>query len=820
MTSLRIFDLITNDFKYATRLLLKTPIFTGMTVLIMAVGIGLSLFLFSFFHTTNDKPLPFPDSQSLVILNSFQQGVQDYGNEIDLHDYLEIRNNIKGLTEFGAYRSEQLNVSGKDGSRRYNGIMMEPNLFQITRTKPVLGREFNHSDNLHGAKNVVIIGHDMWQNQFAGSARVIEENLRINGENHQIIGVMPAGYYFPARAEMWLPMRQDANQLRRGQGNSYYGIAHIEKGYSMQDINQQLAVIMKRLEQKYPKSNYSISAFVSTLQKGQGTRGSQKVIYSMYIVAILILLLASINVGNLLLARAVQRAKETAIRVALGAPQLRIVTQMMWESIIICSLGGVIGLLMTAWGLEILQSIVATFWFDKPVFWWKFSIDGYTTKIVLLFTSITILLTGLIPAWKNSKINVNLALRDGTRGAQGKKAGWLNRILVVSEIFLSTTVMIAASIIVVVNYQATQADYGAKPDNLLIAQLHLPESTYTNPEQRIQLVNKLQSRLEESHEIGELMILTALPGARAPSAKIALEGTEYSQQGEQDYPSTNYIKVTPGSLEKLGVSLKQGRYFNPGDNVLNKHSVIVTTSFVNRYMPAISPIGKRIRLINHNDEQNNWLLIVGVVEHTIQGTATSQQGQFPSIFRPFSQDPDNQLSLAMKIKSTESSTTLQLREVLKSIDPELPAYRIETYTSMIERNTAALTFISTLLLLFGIVAIFFAGSGIYGLMSNTINQRTQEFGVKRALGANEHTITRELLYSGLKQLFWGGISGLIAGSAMGFAMSRVLGNISMTLLIIIALSIFMIVACVVIFATFVPTRRVLQMEPAEALHYE
>jgi len=812
-----------HDLKYSFRLLTTDCRFTVLTALVMSTGIALSLFLLSFLNTAGIKALPFENGGSLIVFNSYQKGIMDYGGEINLHDYQQIRNNLTGVSEFGVYKSISLNVSDSDGARRYKAILAEPNIFQITRTKPIIGRTFSQAENLQGANPVVVISYSVWKNKFSGSEKILDKKLRINGATHRIIGVMPESYVFPFRTEIWLPMCQHATKIPRGESDSYHGIGHLSQDYSINDINQQLDVIMQRLEQQYPNSNQGISAYISYLQEAEGTRDQGKVIPLMYIVAIFILILASVNVGNLLLSRAIQRRKETAIRVALGAPRSRLISQMLWESIIICSVGGIIGLLIVAWGLEFMNSVITDFWYDSPPFWWKFGIDSFTIKIFVTFILTAIFVTGLIPAWRNSGADFNAVLRDGTRGAQGKKSGSLNRLLVISEIFLSIVVMIAAAIIMVGSYAITHTEYGVNTNNTLTADIILSDSKYDSAKRKIQFIQTLQNRLENSNEISDVIISSALPGVSSSLANIEIDGNEYTIDNKNSYPRSNSIVVTPGSLRKLDIELINGRFFNSSDKGSNKNTVIVTDSFVARYLNNQNAIGKRIRILqnsNNNNTENNWNTIIGVIKHTIQSEPSSRDRvQTPSIFRPYSQDVRSQITVALKMVSTKNEVTNTLRDVLASIDPELPAFRIETYQQIVNRNNAPTKFISGLFLLFSVAAVILAASGIYGVMSNTINQKTQEIGVKRALGARDYDITRELLLIGFKQLLWGGIPGTIVGLVLGFAMAKSFGAEG-TAPFIIALVMASIITAVVMFATYIPTKRVLSLEPSDALRYQ
>lgn len=807
--------MIWQDFKYALRTLSKKPGFTALATLVMATGIGLSVYMFSFFNTILFKDLPFEDGDSLVLLSATLDGKHN-SDPINIHDYLEIKNSIKGLSEYGGYQNKNVIVSARDGARRYPAIAAQANIFQLTRTKPILGRAFTPAENNMGAEDVVVIGFALWQNQFAGETQVIDSSMTINGKTHRIIGVMPQGYLFPSNAKMWLPMREDANQLARAKSGTIHGLAHLDDNSAMADVNRQLGVVMQRLQQKYPETNSGIGAYVSTIP-GDGLSDGAPVVYTMHIVAVLILILASINVSNLLLSRAIERGKETAIRVALGAPRSRLIGQMLWESIIICSLGGIIGLLVMAWGLEITGSIVATFFADPPAFWWNFGLDSYTIKLFISIVVGTILVTGLLPAWRNSGGDFNAVLRDGTRGALGKKAGRLSRYLVISEIFISMTVLIAAAVMVLAAYNQSQKEIGADSRNTLVAQVLLTDSNYALAADKVQFAKTLQTRLQNSPGIGDVMLATSLPGHYSGSPLLALEGKEYAKTSNNSYPRANYIAVMPGSLAKLGVELRKGRYFNSSDDGLDKASALVSESFAKRHFPDQSAIGKRFRVIDNASDEIQWISIVGIVEHTVQGNR--ETAEEPSIFRPFTQAPRNRLTIAMRMKSGTEAVTKTLRKTLQSIDPELPSFRIESYEASNDRITAPIQFISKLTALFGLAAVVLAASGIYGVMANTINQRTQEIGIKRALGADEQLITRQFLMAGFKLLLWGGVPGIVAGGGMGFGMAQMFGTGNSALLVI-ALIMTSLIGSVVLLATYLPTKSVLQMEPSQALHYE
>ena len=287
--------------------------------------------------------LPFKDGESLVQINTTHKGISQWGG-IDLHDYYEVRTSLEGVEEFGAYREASVNVSGRDGARQYDSVVAEPNIFALTRTQPIIGRSFTEAESQVGAEPVAVIGYDLWQNYLGADPQVLDQMLRINSVNHRIIGVMPHGYTFPRTADLWLPMQEDATRLARGSAGHFYGVALLEKGVSRNEINRQLALIMQRLEQRYPETNTGISAYVTTFPM-TAVRDGVAVVYAMQIAAMLIFCLALINVGNLLLSRAIERSKETAIRVALGATDYIIGRQFLMMGVRQLLWGGIPGVL-------------------------------------------------------------------------------------------------------------------------------------------------------------------------------------------------------------------------------------------------------------------------------------------------------------------------------------------------------------------------------------------------------------------------------------------------------------------------------------------
>ncbi len=805
------------DIQYALRLLGKSPGFTVLTTLVMACGIGLSVYLFSFMHTMIFKPFPFQDGESLMRISVTENG--QVGRRMNLHDIEQIRAELQGVSEFTRYRRSMVNVSGRDGARQFIAYQVDQGFHGLTRIQPLLGRDFVRDDMARGALDVAVISHEVWQNQFAGRTDIIGQSIRINGSNHEVVGVMPEAYQFPDYADIWLPMREDAAQLERGEGPGAIVSYHMLPGYSKDQINAQLQQIMARLEQQYPKTNTGVGARTHTIQMSNA-EGGRPVVYALHVAAILILILASVNVGNLLLTRANERGKETAIRVALGAPRYRLVSQMLWESIIICFVGAFIGLMMLGWGLEVTAGIVGAFFAAGSPFWWQFGIDAYTAKLFVGFLLFTIIVTGLVPAWKNSGGDFNSVLRDGTRGALGKKAGRMNKLLVISEIFLSVTILILASVFMISAWKSANGSFGAETNGLMRAKIELSNNDYPTAAEKVAFMQSLQSRLQESTLVGKVVYADSLPADFASTSGLEVKGMEYSQGTNASLPRIHSIASSVNMLQDMQVELVAGRFLDASDQGLEKATVVVTESAVEQFFPGGQAVGQQIRLNPANSEASPWLTVVGVVRHVVHSDQThNHAARIPSVYRPYSQTPGNRITLAFERKTDAVASSNILRSVLQGLDIDMAPYDIETYEGYISRRNGPMSFISNVFMMFGLAALVLAASGIYGVMSNTINQRVQEIGIKRALGAWDGRITNEFLRSGLVQLALGAVPGLLVGGGLGYAMALATGS-SQTDVFFISAGITLVLGAVVMAATIIPVRQALEFEPAAALHYE
>lgn len=804
------------DLKYAFRLLLKKPGFTGLTVAVMAAGLGLCVFMFSFIYATMLKPLPFENGERMVIIDKEVDGVLHNGGQVKYSYYQDVKEQANSFEMIGAMQEGVFTISGGDNAANYRGVLSEPMLFNFTKVNPIKGRIFNKDDDTPGASPVAVIGFDLWQNYFAAREDIIGHEFFVEGVKTEVIGVMPSQYLFPRASQLWLPIKFEPHKYTRGSGPHIQVYAMLNEGVDSEQANNEMAQIIHRTNSQYPEHNTGELLAANTFMISIMGNGVKPIIAIMFIAVGFVLLLACINVANLLYARSTERAKETAIRVALGAPQSRLVMQMLWESLIICSLGGVFAILMAAYGTEVTKSILPSFLSGRPPFWYDIKIDASLVWLTLALTLLTAFITGILPAIKIIHGDFNAVLRDGTRGAISKKAKRVSQLLVIFEVTLSVALLTAAIVMAVAINQAMDTDYGARTEKMLTAHINLPGKHYETAEQRLTYLRNLEAELKAQPGVNGVAFTSALPAQNGAYRSVMPEGFETTKDARP--PRAVTVNIMPGAMEALEYKLIKGRFISNSDDADSEKVIVVTQSFADRMWPGETEVlGKRVKWADVEDSP--WYRVVGVVGTIIHGQPFADFKHRPSVYRSNLQSP----SLYLKVAVTTDGDPNQLRgamiKAFDSVDGNVPAFRIKTIKQILQRNTAGMGFVIKLFMLFGICATVLAGSGIYALMSNAIGQRTQEFGVRRALGATDGQVVGLLLKQGLIQL--------AIGTLIGLPLAFMFGNLIMTMIGVSSWDIYAVfiyiplfIAAVVLLATYIPALRVTRVEPNVALRYE
>jgi predicted permease len=808
------------DIKYAWRLLLKTPSFTGITVVVLAIGLGLSIYMFSIINMLAYKQLDIPHYERLVMVDAVVDGMENQGN-VYAHDYDYMKQRQQSFDEFSAYISISLSLSNGKEAQRYDGAFIEPKAFSLFGGHAHLGRTFidsdvkkafNDTDRNPDKSDVVIISYQVWQDYYNKNEDVIGKTVQVNGKVHTVIGVMNEGFSYPMNQSVWVPIKVASNQMA-GQGGWQVSIAaQLKPNISLAAAQQELLTYSKELTEKYPESNTNVSIHSRTLVQIM-MDNSMMIVYLLTGATIFIMALVITNVGNLMLARAMERSKEVAIRSALGAPRSRIIRQMLFETIIICLIGGFFGIILAGWGLDITRPLFQTF--GNGASWWTFTLGAEELTIAGWIIFITSLLTGLLPAIKASSSDINSTLRDGTRGAQSKSSAKLTKILVSSEIFLSCALLILAGVMIFGVNDALNADYGFKPKGMLSARFALNTDDYKTTVNRNLYHQRLIQSLIKEPGIENATSASAFPGRSSGRQSIQIE--DMANQDKQ-YPRSYFMTISKNYFEFLGVPVLEGRAFNDNDAIDSLPVVIISANFAKKFWPNSSAIGKRIKT-EPNNPDSEWRTIVGVTKHLIHSQPFGDEQFRPAIYVPNSQLAYQYQYIAIKTSLEPYQLQKTLVDTAAQVDSNIPLYHVFSLSDRLENRVGAMVFVGKIFIIFGALSLILAAAGIYGIMSRSVTQRTQEFGVRRALGAIDKDIYQLLVKQGSTML----ISGITLGAVLGYFAVNMLAGVLLTLAgyyIAVTITVLLTISLTFIAATLIPAFKVLKLEPNSALRYE
>jgi putative ABC transport system permease protein len=579
-------DSFLTDLRHSLRLLLKNPGLVATCVLTLGVGIGLSAVMFSIINGCLLQPLPFEDPGRIMMLwrSNPDEGFQRMG--VPIHDLEDWQAQQTSFEELGGWYSGTINMTfGEDRPERFDGAFCQPSLFRVVKTQPLLGRLFTEEEMRPETPHVTVIGYALWQERFGGDPSVIGRAVRVNGMNSTIIGVMPEGFLFPENDEVWIPHRQDSRQLERGDGIQLQAMGRLRRDVPLARARAEMEGISARLAEQYPDTNKGVVATIASVGDSIMDSESQAIIWIMQAAFLAILMIACINVANLLLARAIVRSREVAVRTSLGATPRRIVGLLLIEAALLSVAGALLGLVLTHFGMIYFDRAIA---FTDPPWWFDFSVDGWVVLFVLGLTLFATLISGLLPALQASRTDINTVLKDESRGATGFRMSRFSRGLVVVEIAFSIGLLFAAGLMTRSVLKISRFDFGVDMENVLTARAGLFEGDYPTPESRRQFWQELQRRMEEMPGVVSAALTPYLPVRGSNGGPFMVQGEEYDPNVQ--YPVTRIKPVTPGYFETMGIPVLKGRALTKAD-IDGPIVAVVNQAFVDRYLQGKDPIG-------------------------------------------------------------------------------------------------------------------------------------------------------------------------------------------------------------------------------------
>ncbi len=799
------------DFRYGLRMLWKTPGQTAAAVVALGLGIGLTAAMFSIVYGIVLRGLPLPDSERLIHLETQNLSRDQDSLEVGLHDFVDWQKQQSSFTGLAAFESTTFSLSGNasGGARpeRIEGAFVTANLFDLIGAKPARGRSFLPGEDQPGAPRVAILSWQTWQGRYGADPQILGRTVRVNAEPATVVGIMPPKFEFPFSQKAWVPLVVDPTKAKRGEGDTYEVVGRLKPGVSLEAARAEIVGISKRLAAQYPDTNAGVDAVAKPLMKEFIPDQIASLFFLMLAGVFCVLLIACLNVANLMLARASARTRELAIRSALGAGRRRVLVQILAESFLIAALGAALGLALASLGVAAFNRAIVPV---DPPYWLHIELDRLAVLFTLGLALISGLLSGLFPAFQASRADLNEVLKDEGRGSSSLRLGWFSRSIVVAEIAFSCLLLVMAGLMVKSVVQVRSADGGFDSKSLLTFRVPLFEAAYPTQSERVRAYEQILDRLDGKPGVTAVAATSSLPYAGTGTDFYAVEGRAYAKAN--DLPEARLQTVSPGFFAVFGARILSGRDFGRLDREGAEPVVIVNTSFVAKVFPGKDALGARVRI--GRGSEGAWRRIIAVVPDL--GMNGFEDGDPEGIYLPLGQSVNDQrMSYAVSSPGNPLALTEMARAQVAAVDPDLPIYFVQTMEEALAQSGFMLDLFSTLFAIFGAAALLLASVGIYAVVSFSIGQRTQEIGVRLALGAAPSRVMRLLLGQGARQL----LVGLAFGLPVSFLASGVLADFLFevqpsdpTVFGGVALAL----SFVTLFACLLPAQRALKTDPMVA----
>ncbi len=834
-------DEMIQDLRYGVRMLRQRPGFTLVAVMALALGIGANTAIFSVVNAVLLRPLPFANPDRLVVVWQSNQHGEYSQLPLAYPNYDELRKQCQVCEDIGAwhsYTSTRFALTGAAQPEQAQYAIVSASLFSVLGVKPALGRAFLPEDDQFGAARVAIISHALWQRRWAGDTKLIGQPVTLNGLKFTVVGIMPPGFVFPRfprDAEVWVPLSGDPLPGRRfSPGTRYLNVmARLKANATLAQAEAEMETIARRIERQDAQFNRGLGLRPTPLHR-QLTGRLRLTLLTLLGAVGFVLLIACVNVANLLLARAASRRQEIAVRLALGATRFRLARQLMTESLMLALLGGAAGLLLAKWVIGLLSIIpynAASYYIPYNIPHDQITLDGQ----VLIFTFALSLLAGMIfglaPAFQSSRPDINTALKGVSASSVVGVAGWRWRhtrsLLVMAEVALSLTLLVGAGLMIKSFARLQDVDPGFEPESVLTAEISLPRAKYTNGQKVTAFHDQLLERLASSPGVVAAGLGSSLPlsGTNAETA-FFIDGRPPLEP--RDRPRTHPRTITPDYFRAMGMRMVEGRAFTEQDHAQAPRVAIINETMARRIWPAQTAIGKRVALDLETmkffpdrpplfDLEMGMRQIVGVVRDVRhEGLETEPQ---PEMYVPDRQKPEREMNLVIRATGDPASLAATVRGAVSAVDPDQPVAYIKPMSRLLADSVAKPRFNYLLLTIFAAVALILTITGVYGVMSYAVAARTREMGIRLALGARAADVLKLIIFQGMNTVTVGVALGLACAYALTRVMATLLFEVSATDPTVFA-GVAALLATVALLACYLPARRATKVDPVIALRHE
>jgi predicted permease len=807
------------DIRFAARLLVKDKWVTLAAATALSLGIAANSAVFTLVNAVLIRGLPFDAPEQIVALSSRTTDGRFRG--ISIPDFEDWKASSRLFDAAALSFTANLNVSDDSGqpADRYSGPYISTDIFRIIRQHPILGRNFTPDDDRLGADPVVMLGYGIWTTRYGSDPSIVGKTIKINSLPLTVIGVMPRDMRFPPNSDLWIPFSQLSPGLRvlRRDARNFNGIARLKPGVTIEQARAELSAIGRALTAQYPDTNKDVAGWVRSFDEAVNGDPLRVVFGALMGAVAFVLLIACANVANLLLARAAARSREISVRVSLGATRWRIVRQLLIESVLLAVLSGAIGLLLSIGGIRLFDAATAA---TGQPYYMVFTLDGVVFAYLAAVCLGTAVVFGLAPALHVSRTNVNDLLKEGGRsGGAGMRARRWTAVLMVAELALTLVLLGGAGLMMRSFLNLYRADFGIETANLTTMQLVLPDRSFPTPQLRAAFIQRVQERVDQMAEIEVGTISTNAPLGGGNARPLAVQGRDLPTA--EAAPRVTTVGISAKYFETLGLRPARGRALNERDGQPGQDNVVINQQLASMHFAGEDPIGRQIQFMAEGSSAGDpapWLTIVGIAPNVRQRQAQERDPE-PVAYVPYVLQPSQVPTLIVRSRAPLAAATDRLRNEMRTLDPDMPLFNVLTMDERLAQQRWPFRVFGAMFAIFAAIALALSAVGLYAVTAYSVSQRTQEIGVRMALGAQPGQVLWLILRRALVQLSIGLAIGVGGAIGVGWLLRSLLVQMSwldpITLTAIVA-----VLVAVALAATFSPARRATRLDPVAALRYE
>jgi len=803
-------DIVFQDIRYGARMLRKNPGFTAVAILTLALGIGANTAIFSVVSAVLLRPLPYANPQQLIVLRETTQSVGPHSPSYP--DFLDWRKQSRTFSQMAAINNREFNLSGVAQPENISGYAVSANCLSMLGVRPFLGRDFLPSEDAPGSAPVVLLSYALWQSHLGADPSPVGKNITLDGRSFTIIGVLPPNIRLLEKTDILAPIGVWAGDMTdRGDRGDMDAVGRLVSGASISQAQAEMDTIAANLRKEYPATNSGVGISMASL-RDELVGDSRPPILVLFGAVVFVLLIACVNVANLFLVRGAARAREIAVRQACGASRQRLVRQMLTESFLLAFLGGGLGILVGALGIEGLRQLISAEMLQGAIIGMDRSVLLFSGAMVV-FVAIAF---GLVPAWQASQPHVQETLKDGGRSSTASAAQHrLRGLLVMAETALALVLLVGAGLMMKSMYRLLQVDPGFRPERVLTMEINLRTAQYSKPEASRNFWRQVLDKVRDLPGVDAAALGTVLPlSGDHNRADITIEALPTPDPGK--FPHPDFHMVSPSYIDALSIPLLRGRNFTDADTDTAPQVALINATMARRFWPNEDATGKRFHW-GHPGSKEPWIEIIGVVGDTkLYGLANPSRLE---LYMPLQQSRSSDMFLVLRSAIDPASLTPAVRDAVASIDKDQPVFSVNTMKQLVDASVATRHITLVLLGLFSGLALLLAAIGIYGVISYSVQQRTHEIGIRMALGAQRLDVLRLVVGQGVRLA----ALGIAIGIAAAFGLTRLMASLLFgvgaydPVAFVTAAIILLLVA---IAACYIPARRAIAVDPMVALRYE